>query len=1666
MVKGGKDPLPIYELRPPEWLPKAHISGDVGYIGIYPPRPNEVEEVLTERNLQEGLKLPGEVEAEHYSRNQDIRKRLMHEDALSELENFMNQIFARKAESMPSIPSSSFRLPSRATLNDAKRQAWFADLANPDIPLSKLGKNVPHGAKGHDLLDLLHTNNVAIPRAVWFLRVFGANESAGLRNKPSYNPTQYSIEWANVMTSYMKKQLGEIALPSAPRLLASIKQTFKGVLSDSETRQKWLARFTYCLSLLRTFYAEGLVDNRTFLAWLVQQMGICNLAQAGFVVRLGDEYLDGMLVSRALTRPFVEACLAKLVEIEGSAAKEFLPTTANILRTLISRSFLALPESCISPRIYTQYGAVLEEILMENFAVDGSEAATQQNAQVLRQTVADTLSDVQRRNEAMLFQHLPPRVLGSLSSALSDVKLLNSISGNTDMSAVALFDDSSEISPSFSRKLDFLLTWSVTPLQYGDHRPYAAACLLQLWRNKAEERAIRRDAPAPDAQIQDLLFDWLDGSDVAGEPGNLPAVALLYGQLVKHELFSFELYMQRLIARGETGLSFSQVEAHLSGHGTGEALIWHLTQEDGSRHRQFLRWIPLHNSEASVISQRKVILYGFRVRETPEDANEREIRKEFRALLPELFGGEPRTGDPLTTTFWKSCTHMLAAPRYEQLKTTKQWLLPTYRKFLASQGEPTFETDGVVLRIFTLSTVMMARIRSYGAILDMSLCTLEYANSGPLLTAVIETIRQHIEVWACMNRMREVASALWTVHQTWRSRGSQNRVLLKLLAEVDNDRYLEPAAREQMLSDISAFSHALFPTNENPDTVPPVLPEILLLATDPNPEAPSLLANSLWYKYMTSPDWAWKVWDNSVASLRQIPAMIEDVAGRRACALRYAAFLLHVDQHLPRGFDEQIRAWFLGSGRNEVAALTPDAWAVLTVVLLFLVCYGALTTTTVLESLVYPVWQAGAGVAAEEQAQGLEPLLTSVNTLFEHLLLRDECGTGLPPVDVFEAQGLQTRRRDVFREPHFCSLVANFPALVLIEQNRYLPEALRAASMAMRRTICRVSVFRQGIYRDLDAVRLAFEKLLESQSVPDELHEPLVSALRLMLNDPGQDGPVNASEWSSASSLLSPWKLAATSIEIRLTIKQLGEGMSRDSTRLAACASLDKLATAVFFHCKSPEEADFVAEMITDVDRTVAEKFVNAGLRRIVDIFRESEGANKIESMTRLVSSAGEILRLLANIVAPFRRDASLPQIDGTAQDHLFSVLCAKIAEMTEVMAGLVQQGWSEDISAGSQAVIFLARLLQFYLGFPGVWSQQAKDLAEELCANLTRLSLIHGLGEGLNLLAFPLIMDTLCYTLDEIPADTKATAPFDPFKYYPEFNLSDLPSEMPPEYKARLRTMLPYVALNPAVQDLVYTTRDASGSVVSTVPVQNRPWEWTEYLGDVPGTDPRGSDGHGHESSNSGRPSVRNTASLSLDLFETRLTGDRIVRAADADADDLMAEENLRALQDDLYAEGAFRRDWRETRLPLDDGRASSGARSHEGHDDGPPPLPAFGGSLGGGGTGDARANSRRTSPASSARSGGSGHFGSVSSRRQSPAHPHSRLSVSTTSDVIDVDALEGATSGSGSTNKRKTMNSIAEEEDEIQIVDGPGPASRAAKRNRGKTASKTVTTTRSRKK
>jgi len=188
----------------------------------------------------------------------------------------------------------------------------------------------------------------------------------------------------------------------------------------------------------------------------------------------------------------------------------------------------------------------------------------------------ESFLDVKKRNEAMLFRTLPPRVLASLGSTVMDIQvigfslavsctcllasqLLNSISSTADLNTIPFFDGSSDQPSLFTEKLDTLLTWSITPLQFGDHRPYAAATLLRLWRKRCGERAMRRDFTSPDDFLQDQLFDWLDESEPAAEEANLSSVAGLYGKLVRDGLFQYAKYVQRLVARGEPGLSYTQV---------------------------------------------------------------------------------------------------------------------------------------------------------------------------------------------------------------------------------------------------------------------------------------------------------------------------------------------------------------------------------------------------------------------------------------------------------------------------------------------------------------------------------------------------------------------------------------------------------------------------------------------------------------------------------------------------------------------------------------------------------------------------------------------------------------------------------------------------------------------------------------------------------------------------------------------------------------------------------------------------------------------------------------------------------------------------------------------------------------------------------------------------
>lgn len=397
-----------------------------------------------------------------------------------------------------------------------------------------------------------------------------------------------------------------------------------------------------------------------------------------------------------------------------------------------------------------------------------------------------------------------------------------------------------------------------------------------------------------------------------------------------------------------------------------------------------------------------------------------------------------------------------------------------------------------------------------------------------------------------------------------------------------------------------------------------MLPEILLLAQDFRPNAPSNLANSLWYKYRTSADWAWTVWDNVIASLRQVPLMALDISARRACTLRYASFLIDVDQHLTGGLDVHALRWFLGSGLNEISALATEAWDILTVLCLNLCVHGAITVTTLLKGIVYPGLQLGMAANSPQQWQSAQTFVRAALDLCHRLLINeDNASDGLSPANLLEVQKLRTRRREVYWEEHFSLLMNNIPNLVFLEHNRLADSNIRDTVKNLRNSICKSPELRQGTYRNLNALRSAFEQSLQLEAQRDDLHEPLIQCLRLILSDSdgGEHSHIYAKKAEDTmlrvetifqeeeagefkefanDSLLSPWKIAASAISLEFVLKQLGEGLLREARREHSHAQLDKFTARLLHHTMSAEQADFVAEMARNISLGVADK-VRAG---------------------------------------------------------------------------------------------------------------------------------------------------------------------------------------------------------------------------------------------------------------------------------------------------------------------------------------------------------------------------------------------------------------------------------------------------------------------------------------
>ncbi|GAA5952811.1 hypothetical protein JCM3765_002972 [Sporobolomyces pararoseus] len=443
-----------YRLEPPSWrAPWDGNEGEENGLGVsegkvrgkgkawpvfYPTRDGMDEDQMTELAVKSGYSAKLPIAADTFSAHGHILDNLKAKGMLENLSRIVTAVQQKRESNLPTYGSWTFRLPSRITLTDSKREAWFSDLANPAVPLSKLSRSVPHGYKGEKGLDMLAARKVEVGRAIWFVRAFGGVEIQSLaKSRPlPVAISQYTSEFTSVVCDFIRKQLLGLSLPdteSSSRVInvhsrtrttsAGLSASTSGPKSDfndPEARTAWKDKFDYTLALLDSLQSGSLLSTPQFLRFLVSIIDPASttLPQLSLALLLVEEYWDELLEDEPSTARFARTCLIRLEQVEQASLTSSSPlyaTLENTLRSLIRSAFLALPGAFVSlfpipvfpstslasspvPLLPPQISEKLENVLVEPKSGFVTADDIEQDPAVLAMIRAD-LSDLSHRRQ-------------------------------------------------------------------------------------------------------------------------------------------------------------------------------------------------------------------------------------------------------------------------------------------------------------------------------------------------------------------------------------------------------------------------------------------------------------------------------------------------------------------------------------------------------------------------------------------------------------------------------------------------------------------------------------------------------------------------------------------------------------------------------------------------------------------------------------------------------------------------------------------------------------------------------------------------------------------------------------------------------------------------------------------------------------------------------------------------------------------------------------------------------------------------------------------------------------------------------------------------------------------------------------------------------------------
>uniref|UniRef100_A0A803SZV2 Mediator complex subunit 12 n=1 Tax=Anolis carolinensis TaxID=28377 RepID=A0A803SZV2_ANOCA len=568
---------------------------------VYPQDPKQKEDELTALNVKQGFNNQPAVSGDEHGSAKNVNFNP------AKISSNFSSIIAEKLR-CNTLPDTGRRKPQvnqkdNFWLVTARSQSainnWFNDLAGTK-PLTHLAKKVPIFSKKEEVFGYLAKYTVPVMRAAWLIKMTCAYYAAITETKVKKNSSNSSHEGKGP-----RPQLQKIA-DYHRQLMAQSSCGSPSNLMPQEVEHS-LKQWDYNEKLAMFMFQDGMLDRHEFLTWVLEcfekiRPGEDELLKLllPLLLQVVSSFLTGCATRccvDVVRNPSVSINWRKTGIVFGykgrvlcfSAAQPFSLSHLQSI-VLCCPSALVWHYSLTDSRIKT--GSPLDHlpIAPSNLPMPGVNTGFMQQ---VRAKLREIEQQIKERGQAVevrwSFDKCQEATAGfTIGRVLHTLEVLDShsfersdFSNSLDSLYNRIFGagpskDSHEISPDDDAVVALLCEWAVSHKRSGRHRAMVVAKLLEKRHSEIEaERCGDSEVVDEKGSIssgslsavnapvfQDVLMQFLDtqapmlsmATSNENEKVEFFNLVLLFCELVRHDVFSHNMYMCTLISRGDLAI--------------------------------------------------------------------------------------------------------------------------------------------------------------------------------------------------------------------------------------------------------------------------------------------------------------------------------------------------------------------------------------------------------------------------------------------------------------------------------------------------------------------------------------------------------------------------------------------------------------------------------------------------------------------------------------------------------------------------------------------------------------------------------------------------------------------------------------------------------------------------------------------------------------------------------------------------------------------------------------------------------------------------------------------------------------------------------------------------------------------------------------------------------